>query len=118
MLSFIRTLPTLTHVRDIEGFEGPLLSLFRDKRGTPYIYYWCDRDEKLNRWLVFRTTESLVTQYETKEITLKELIMSCCDRFVYVCDIDSDGEQHVLGNLVIKDIPEDYLPAGDVYFSA
>src|SRR5262245_38565982 len=94
-LVYKKALPVqLSHVRDIEGYEGPLLSEFRSEHGEPYLYHWCDRDKTHNRWLVVRTVKREILRYEAGDIPLRRLIYECPDRLAFVCDFRGTELDH------------------------
>jgi hypothetical protein len=105
----------LEHVRDIDSFEGPLLSEFKSSNGEPYLYYWCDRSKTHNRWLVVRTTKREILRYEVGETPLRTLIHDCPDRFVYVCDRDRKGTLDRTVLAPVDKLPSDYFPTDASY---
>ena len=44
----------LRRSRDLIYFDGPLLSVYEHTNGEKYLYFWCDADEKVNRWMILR----------------------------------------------------------------
>ena len=107
------TLSSLYKVADLIEFEGPLLSLFRSPTGQDYLYYWCDRDDSCNRWLIVRCRENQVKHLLARQLSLYEIITTPADPFVYCVDLDS--ECRYVGSRIVspKNLPEDYLPAED-----
>jgi hypothetical protein len=97
-------------VRDIEEFDGPLLSEFRSSKGETFLYYWCDCDETANRWLVVRTPPQDLFRYLVGRTPLRSLIRDCRDRFLYVVDLD-EGSVLLDAWFVYADkLPDNYLP--------
>lgn len=77
----------LTHRRDLEWFDGPFLSEWTNPRGEPYIYYWCDRDERFDRWIVVRVSRPDLLAYEIGKIDLLTLLYErCIGGFAYIHD--------------------------------
>ena len=105
---------SLEHVRDIEYFDGPLLSLFQDRDGQPWIYYWCDCDEQHNRWLMFRSTLTEVVAYMKRDKSLLDLIRSGGEH--YAIDCRSYEPEHVLRIKLDASWPDDYLPEPDAFY--
>ncbi len=56
----LRALPVsgLKHVRDLDYLNGPLLSQYAHPSGDAYLYYWCDCDNKVIRWMGLRVSEA------------------------------------------------------------
>ncbi len=106
----------LTYARDIEAADGPLLVLYVDRAGRPYLYYWCDGDDAAQRWLVFRSTWVEVIGYRFKRWDLLTLLRKCPDGTVFVCDFGPRGLPLAVRVVPISQIPEVYLPvAGALY---
>jgi hypothetical protein len=107
----------LERVRDLEYYDGPLLSHFRHRRqGDHFLYYWCDCDQTSNRWMLLRVSETNIIRLVTKFVPLDYVIpKSCQDDFVYFTDINHQGvtAQVVLSQL--DNIPNDYFPAQGAY---
>lgn len=103
----------LEFVRDLEEFDGPLLSEFRSSEGDTFLYYWCDCNEKANRWLVVRTPRQDLFRYLVGRVTLRSLIQECRDRFLYVVDMDEDATALSAWFIYAENIPENYLPRHD-----
>jgi hypothetical protein len=108
--SFIR-------ISDLIYFDGPLLSYFIGKNRENYLLYWVDCDELCNRWLVIRTELEEIQLYVDKKITLKKLLLDVFDGVVYVVDIDDNGEYTNCQLVAISDLPEDYTPEDDSWYS-
>lgn len=109
----IATLPfsDAKHVRDLLYFDGPFISEFRSSTGMIYIYVWCDKDDRANRWFVFETSDLLVARVESQSITLREFIeSSVCDRMSYFIDNDGDGHSLATSMCTAGQIPGAYLP--------
>jgi hypothetical protein len=100
----------LVFVRDLEEFDGPLLSEFRSSNGDTFLYYWCDCNEQANRWLVVRTPRQDLFRYLVGRVTLRSLIQECRDRFLYVVDLDGDASVLSAWFVYAENIPEIYLP--------
>ena len=104
----------LRHVRDLIDFDGPLLSLFKHPNGESYLYYWCDCDDRANRWMVFRVSEITVLRLTSRLISLSDVIPSGSrDDYIYFLDIADD--QSIQAYLALpSNIPESYKPARGV----
>jgi hypothetical protein len=105
-------------VADLEYFEGPLLSLYRDDAGKNYLYHWCDVNETHNRWLVVPCSNRAIERFVRTEVTLLELINKPSEPFVYCVDINGEGSYDNVWLMSPKYIPENYLPDTDVVYDA
>ncbi len=104
-------------VADLIFFDGPLLSLFENKHGEFYLYYWCDTDNIYNRWLIIRVNNMLIRNYLSRKVTLRELITKPIDGFLYFIDMDDDLDYSQV-NLVYPDqLPISYVPHSDSFYS-
>lgn len=104
-------------IADLIYFEGPLLSHFVSDKGDDYLFYWVDKDEKDNRWLVLRVSLANLQRYMGKDISLRELIENPNDGYVYQVDIDDAINYHNVKLVQPADLPEDYLPTADSFYT-
>ena len=104
-------------IEDLIFFEGPLLSHYVSEKGDDYLFYWVDRDEKDNRWLVLRVSMANLQKYIGKELSLRELIENPNDGFLYSVDIDNDLQYHSVKLVQPSTLPEEYLPEEDSYYA-
>lgn len=103
-------------IADMIYFEGPLLSHYVSSKGDDYLFYWVDRDNDDNRWLVLRVSLPNLQKYMVKELTLRELIESPNDGYLYCVDVDNNINYHNVKLVQPADLPEEYLPASDSYY--
>lgn len=104
----------LVKVSDLIYFEGPLLSRWRDREGKDYLYYWCDVDENYNRWLILPVPSEMLKRYLQGEEILRTLVTH--PEIAYLVEIDSNGDEQKVKQIVVSDLPEDYLPSEDSYY--
>ena len=104
-------------IADLIYFEGPLLSHFVSDKGDDYLFYWVDKDEKDNRWLVLRVSLANLQRYMGKDISLRELIENPNDGYVYQVDIDDAINYHNVKLVQPADLPEYYLPTADSFYT-
>lgn len=107
----------LERVRDLEYYDGPLLSHFRHRRkGDHYLYYWCDCNETVNRWMILRVGEASIIRLVNRFVPLDYVIPKACqDDFVYFVDMDSDGLADKVTLCRLAAVPEIYVPAEGAY---
>ena len=102
---------------DLVYFDGPFLSHYVSSKGDDYLFYWVDRDDTDNRWLVFRVNLANLQKYIGKELTLRELVANPNDGFLYSVDVDNDLRYHNVKLVQPSSLPEDYLPEPDSYYA-
>ena len=103
-------------IADLIYFEGPLLSHYVSDKGDDYLFYWVDSDDTDNRWLVVRVSLASLQRYVGRETTLRSLIDSPNDGFLYVVDVDNDLHYHNIRLVQPLNLPDDYLPEADSYY--
>ena len=108
----------LEKVRDLIYFDGPLLSHFRDEYRRDYIYFWCEADEKYNRWMVVSVTQKQLDSYYQRETSLYELLTSPSSGFVYYIDIDDNIDICKVYLAIASEIDYEYLPQKDVRYKS
>lgn len=107
----IRFLPDLTFVRDIEAFDGPILSEYRGSRGGRYLEKWCARDAaaRITRTLLVRTEQRPVAEYLAGRLSMLDLFMGPSDGVGFIIDRVADDVQAVY-LVALQGLPEKYLP--------
>lgn len=104
-------------IADLIYFEGPLLSHYVSSKGDDYLFYWVDRDDSDNRWLVLRVSLANLQKYIGKKITLRELIETPNDGYLYSVDVSNDIIYHDVKLVQPSSLPETYLPETDSYYA-
>ncbi|HVA51350.1 MAG TPA: hypothetical protein VNH11_33725 [Pirellulales bacterium] len=103
----------LHKVRDLDAFDGPLLSHFRHPSGDDYLYYWCDCNDSANRWMVLRVTERNILRLANRVVPLDYVIPTGAkDDFVYFVDLDGNGRAARVLLVIKENVPADYTPQG------
>lgn len=103
-------------IADLIFFEGPLLSHYVSDKGDDYLFYWADKDDSDNRWLVLRVSLPSLQKYMAKELSLRELIDNPNDGYLYCVDVDDNLNYHDVKLVQPANLPEAYLPAPDSYY--
>lgn len=104
-------------IADLIYFEGPFLSHYVSQNGDDYLFYWVDRDNNDNRWVVLRVSLANLQKYIGKEITLRELIEHPNDGYLYVVDVDDDIHYHNVMLVQPSALPDEYLPETDSFYA-
>jgi len=101
---------------DLIEYNGPLLSLYYNKKGDYYLFYWTDSDDECNKWMILRVDLNTLRKYIDGEITLRQVILEPADNFVWFIDLDSNMNVKNTLCVSMEDIPQGYLPSTDSYF--
>ena len=104
-------------IADLIYFEGPLLSHYVSSKGDDYLFYWVDRDDSDNRWLVLRVSLANLQKYIGHQITLRDLIENPNDGYLYTVDVNNDICYHDIKLIQPSALPEDYLPESESYYA-
>lgn len=106
----------LRRVRDLEWYEGPLLTEYAGARGC-YLRSWVDRENSIDRWLLWRVSPSDLERYTAKEISLRHLILSAPDGVVMVEDshVHDTAQPSAFFSIACRSIPPEYLPDEDAF---
>jgi hypothetical protein len=116
--SRLKNLPVdLTLVRVLEEFDGPLLAEFQNEStGDKFLYYWCDRDGAITRWMVVRTPTQDLAQYFVNAVNLRDLILKCRDGFVYFLDLDNENRVRSAYYMAVDLLPDEYVPTEQSHY--
>ena len=107
---------SLQKMDDLLYHEGPLLSLFFEE-GTAlnfYFYKWADCNEQVNRWLVFRVTETDLYKFLCAKKTLRVILLQ--NPVIYLLDLNNDLKEEQILAAASTDLPQSYLPEIDSFF--
>lgn len=115
----VHPLSELTHEMDLIYHEGPVLSVMRNAAQEPYLFYWVDRDNHHNRWLVLRIRpEHLVAYVGQRRMTLLDLIHHASDGLAYLADMDDDLRFVRVALVPMSAIPQAYLPGKESIYAS
>lgn len=103
-------------IADLVNLDGVFLSHYVSSKGDDYLFYWVDRDDNDNRWLVLRVSLASIQKFIGKNLTLLELIKNPNDGYLYSVDVDNDLNYHNIMLLQTSAIPENYFPEADSYY--
>ena len=108
-----RTFPNFSWTLDIVNYDGPLISLYRDKRGKEALCCWLDCNTTRNRWCLVPIQRDLLRQYLTFNCSLRDVFSKTHKLFVF--ETTANGSRHNFLEVATKDFPSDYLPEEDSY---
>ena len=107
----------LIRVDDLIYFDGPLLSTYKKENGSLFLILWVDNTATDNRWCVIPVEDETLTSFLDKEITLRDVINKTEN--VIFKDLYSEGNELLerqVKKVLVKDIPEEYMPTNESYF--
>lgn len=107
----------LIRVDDLIYFDGPLLSTYKKEDGSLFLILWVDNTATDNRWCVIPVEDEALTSFLDKEITLRDVINKTEN--VIFKDLYSEGNELLerqVKKVLVKDIPEEYMPTNESYF--
>jgi hypothetical protein len=103
---------------DIEYYDGPMLSLFRDdKVGSFYLYKWLDVAAKGHKWLIFKTNLDNLFDYIHQNIDEKTLIKKALDGQYSTVVIQPNLVYAPIKRFTSASLPTTFLPANDCFFN-
>lgn len=106
-----------TKVEDLIYFDGPLLSVCVKEDESLVLMLWTDNSDLDNRWCMIPVEKDILTSFLDKELTLKEVIEK--NESVIFRDMYLENEKLLDRNVLevlVKDIPSEYMPCNDSYF--
>lgn len=107
----------LIRVDDLIYFDGPLLSTYKKEDGSLFLILWVDNTATDNRWCVIPVEDETLTSFLDKEITLRDVINKT-ENIIFK-DLYSEGNELLerqVKKVLVKDIPEEYMPTNESYF--
>ncbi|HFA52150.1 MAG TPA: hypothetical protein ENJ95_24295 [Bacteroidetes bacterium] len=97
-------------------YEGPLVSHFISNKKEDYIMKWCDHDNEVNRWMLYKTNHELLHRFFNKQIGARQLILKTPDQFVHFIDIDNNIDWKRVIKVELNNLSEKNLPKPDAYY--
>lgn len=111
----------VTFIRDLERYEGPILSEYRaEEGGVSYLEKWCTQtaDGTRHRFLLVRSDQRSIAQYMAKRITMLQLLVNRSDGVGFLVDRERTGDTIRTVRValsILSELPPDYLPEEDTY---
>ncbi len=109
-------LPKLEKVSDLIYFGGPFLSHFRSESGDSYLYHFCESEDGISRWLVFRVHDEVLNSYVERRRDLRSLITSAADGFVFMLDLNEYADIVKIRYAKPESVPVSYLPPSGMLY--
>ncbi len=104
---------------DIEYYEGPMLSLFRDdKVDNFYLYKWLDVDKTGHKWLIFKTNLDNLYDYLHQNIDEKTLVENASDGRYTIAVIQSDLTFGGIEQFTNVSLPTQFSPSIGCFFTS
>jgi hypothetical protein len=103
---------------DIEDYDGPMLSLFRDdKADSFYLYKWLDVEPNGHKWLIFKTNLDNLYDYIHQNIDEKTLIKKALGGQYTTVVIQPNLVYAAVKRFTSASLPNSFLPANDYFFT-
>jgi hypothetical protein len=111
-------LAKLTRIDDIIHFEGPMLVLYKNKQsGNLFLCDWVDKDDKNNRWLLYKTSPLALYQFIQGNFEQIELFRTkYSNSEFWSFDVSTNFEHHNFSKIHKNELPPTYLPQKGVFF--
>lgn len=106
----------LSKIADLIYFDGPLLSLFRDAEAENWLNHWCDTDDEVNRWLLFKVGDRELERFLRREVSLHDLLSQPKGGFLYALDLDRQLKQRKALIVSARQLPADYIPDANSFY--
>lgn len=96
-------------------YDGVLLAHLAHPSIGDYLITWVDCDTEFNRWVIYPVTKVNLYGYLNKELTLYDLLHK--NKSVLMCEIDKDVLVQNCRKVKTSDLPPDYVPDKDSYYT-
>jgi hypothetical protein len=102
-------------VRDLEAFEGPILSEYHAASGTGlYVEKWCERDGAISRYLLVRSDQRALAEFLGGKLSMLRLLREASDGIGFL--IDRMGSELVAIHIsALANLPRAYFPTASRY---
>lgn len=102
---------------DLIYFEGPLLTLFRDKNES-WLYLWCDTDnEATERWLLFPVSRENLVNYLKNGAPLLNIIKNSYEYLILDLRSGEQKSYRFLRRIDDLNVVNEYLPDEESVFN-
>lgn len=106
-----KTFPAYSWVMDIINYDGPIISLHKDKRGKEALCCWVDCNRTRNRWCLIPITRELLRAYLTSKASLLEIYDNVAE--LYIFETTQYGNRTNFCTIPTSNFPREYLPEND-----
>jgi len=107
----------LEWIGDLIYYEWPLLSVFANEFGEPFIKVWVDASLGLDRFILFKTTKRILEGYIIRELSFIEMLKNAYTEDYFAIDISkSSDEIEKVTKLQYTGFNKRYLPKENVKF--
>lgn len=105
-------LPPMRFVRELEDYDGPILSEWRamDGRSTVYLDKWCTREGDADRSIVVRSDPRSIAEYLSGRISMRTLLLAPSDGIGLIVDRRRGEVINVFVVALESGVPASYLP--------
>lgn len=100
----------LEFVRDLETFDGPILSEYRAIHGgAVYVEKWCAREAGVSRFLLVRSERRAIAEFLGGRISMLRLLREASDGIGFLIDRKRDQPEDVQ-IVPLANLPRSYFP--------
>lgn len=106
-------LQTLEVVEVLCYYDGPLVSLVRDRKGETYVKVWCDCENTQDRHFIIKATPTEINKYGDEHAkALHELLTDPpCHAVIFIDEVWVKGAATMTAQTVnMQDFPKNYMP--------
>lgn len=106
-------------VEDLIVYDGPVLSHFVNPAGEHFLYYWIDETEQGYQWLIFKIEISLLNDYLSGTLSLKQILLHESVPLYYTANTSKSSLELFEDVTLINKaaLPAEYLPGDDSYYT-
>lgn len=100
----------LEFVRDLEAFDGPILSEYRAvSGGAVYVEKWCTREEGVSRFLLVRSERRAIAEFLGARLSMRQLLTESSDGIGFLVDRSASLPEEVQ-IVPLANLPRSYFP--------
>jgi hypothetical protein len=108
--------PPFRKVADLNTQESTPVTHYINSRGEHYLFYRIEASLFYQRWLACRVGFDTLLQYLERKLTLRQILISPADGFLYCVETDS-SQRHMHPRIVpLSLLPDYYLPNKKSFF--
>jgi len=107
---------TLSASKTLLYYDEPQLFIANDQLGTPYVCFWVDREDDVEKYLCVPTSRGRLDDFISGSIDLLSIVRSSETGELFVCSA-ADGNIDSMPAVLIPEceIPARWLPAADFF---
>jgi len=108
-----RFVEQLKFMRELEQFDGPLLTEWHDVESVPYVEKWCTVEDGVHKWMLVRVTPLSIETYLEGHVSMLDMLSSDEGRCLIVSR--RLGEDVAVEETTVDALPHGYMPMESAY---